>query len=79
MKANSTQTMLSSEKLGDEKRIRAVLAGWGMDAQAVERMLDEHRALGAEASRGRPRPVLKTYPAGGPPVPRTSHGAHTAG
>ena len=74
MKENETQTTLSCEKLGDEKRIRAVLAGWGMGEQAVERMLDEHRALRNEG----PRRALRSYNAGGPPAPHASRGAHTA-
>lgn len=73
MKENRTQTTLSTRKLGDEKRIRAVLAGWGMDAQAVERMLDQHRALRAQARRS-----LRSHPVGGPPAHHASRGAHTA-
>ena len=51
MKENRTQTTLAADKLGDEDRVRAVLAGWGVDAPAVERMLDQHRALRARARR----------------------------
>ena len=75
MKEKVTQTMLSNERLGDEKRIQAVLAGWGMDAQAVERMLDQHRALRTEAREARPRPALRNYPASG--RPDNSPGAHS--
>ncbi|HEY0375905.1 MAG TPA: hypothetical protein VGC87_03015 [Pyrinomonadaceae bacterium] len=77
MKENTTQTTLSGEKLGDEKRIRAVLAGWGMDAPAIERMLDQHRTLRAEARGERPRRTLRSYPTGRPPATHTSPGAHT--
>jgi hypothetical protein len=44
MEEIKTHTILSSERLGDEKRIQAILVGWGMDAAAIERMLDQHRA-----------------------------------
>ena len=77
MKKIGTQTILSTERLGDEGRIRAVLAGWGMDAPAIERMLDEHRALCARTGRGRPRAALRSHPPGalaafGPPPPAHS-------
>ena len=75
MKETGTQTMLSGERLGDDKRIQAVLAGWGMDAPAIERMLDQHRALRAEASQERPRAHLRTYR--GRPAPDRSPGAHS--
>lgn len=63
MKETGTRTTLSCERLGDEKRVRAVLAGWGLDAQAVERMLDQHRALRAEARETGQRRPSRNYPA----------------
>jgi hypothetical protein len=78
MKENKTETTLSTEKLGDDERLEAVLAGWGMDASAVERMLDQHRALRADPRRERPRRALRNYPVAGRPAPRASRGAHPA-
>ncbi len=75
MKETGTRTTLSCERLGDEKRIQEVLAGWGVDAQAVERMLDQHRALRAQAREARPRPALRNHPASG--RPNDSPGAHS--
>jgi hypothetical protein len=37
-------TVLPGERLGDEKKIRAILTEWGMDQAAIKRMLTEHRA-----------------------------------
>ena len=65
MKETGTRTVLSCERLGDEKRIQAVLAGWGVDAPAIERMLDQHRALRAQTRAARPRPAIRNYPADG--------------
>lgn len=78
MKENKFETTLSTEKLGDDERIRGVLVSWGMDAPAIERMLDLHRALRADSRRERPRRALKNYPAAGRHAPHDSRGAHPA-
>jgi hypothetical protein len=78
MKENKTETTLSTEKLGEDERIKAVLAGWGVDAPAVERMLDQHRALRADSRRERPRRALRNYPVAGRPAPHASRGARPA-
>jgi hypothetical protein len=77
MEKNVTETTLSGERLGDESRVQAVLAGWGMDAQAVERMLDQHRAaLRAEARGESRRAVPSAHTAGARPAPAAPPPAH---
>ena len=70
MEQNVTETTLSSERLGGEGRIRAVLAGWGLDAQAVARMLEQHRAAVRAAAR---RESLRGAPRTDAPAPRRPH------
>ena len=77
MEKTVTETLLSSERLGDESRIQAVLAGWGMDAQAVERMLDQHRAaLRAEARKESRRAAPRAHAADARPARTVPPPAH---
>lgn len=67
------EKILSGEMLGDAKRIQAILADWGMDEAAMERILDEHHAREA---RVRKSASLTDYPMTGRPAsitPPTTH------
>ena len=75
MKETKTQTILSTERLGDEKRIQVILADWGMNEMAIEPMLDQHRAL--QARQERKDAALKKYPVAGRPAPVIFPGANS--
>lgn len=40
----SENILLASDRAGDEGKVRAILADWGMEKAAIERMLAEQRA-----------------------------------
>ena len=78
MNKTTTQMILSGETLGDENRIQSILADWGMDAAAIERMLDHHRALQATTVRSARDAALRQYPLSAPfRAPVISPGAHS--
>jgi DNA-directed RNA polymerase subunit N (RpoN/RPB10) len=59
--------VLLDERLGDEKKTRAILTEWGMDQAAIRRMLRGHRARRASVNQVREEakvsPALKAVEA----------------
>jgi hypothetical protein len=66
----TNETVLFTDRLGDEKKIQAILIEWGIDKPAIGRMIKEHRERQASAPQMDKELAAKVNPGAGS---RVSH------